>query len=1191
MRSPELWSGYGAGAACCVAFVCWAPFLPYGHTLWSWRGAPFLATSLVAGLSLLTGARKAHAEGKKAAEAGGQAQQLSAKHKGKGGGEEIEILIREAESRLGSSPLGRNGKLSNLPVILLFGPPGSGKTSVVCNSGLDPELLAGAIFQGEKVSSTRDANLWFARETVFIEAGEPAIAEPGAWNRLLRRLAHPKLQSIFSSGGQAPRAAVVCVDCEKLMDPQGARGLAEIARAFQARLREIARQLGISFPVYVVFTKLDSIRFFDNYSANLTGEDSSQILGVTLPIQSTSTGVYAEQQSRRLAAAFEELFLSLSGRRPAVLRSEFDSAKWPGIYEFPREFRKLRAAVVQFLVDLCRPAQLGEGPFLRGFYFTGFRTVMTSGPAPSGAAAPGQRAGEPSGATAIFDISNLRTNRGVMPEISGATQFFDAGSSGGQDTAAGMHAQGVQSRPVQQPVFLSHLFADVLLKDDVALGTSGASAKVSSWRRILLGAAVVALIVWSAGLIASFMGNSSLASHVRALATAIPAAELTGSQLPALSDVQKLDQLRQVVERLGSYEVNGAPWRLRWGIYAGGHIAESARKIYFNRFHALLFAEAQNSLLAGLRALPLSPGSGDAYKPAYEDLKAYLITTTHHEKSTTDFLPPVLLRAWNAGRQIDPNLEALAQQQFEFYSEALTASNPYSSEAEMTTVEHARGYLSHFAGTERIYQSMLAAASGNGKAIDFNRDFPGSAAVVVNRMTVPVAFTKQGWRFMQDAIKHPDRYFNGEEWVLGPPATSNLPSAASLQSALAARYETEYVNQWRAFLKSSSFRGYDSPADAARKLEALSGNRSPLLELFWVVSRNTSMDPFVAKAFQPVLSVVPGSFENQYVGGPNKSYVDALLGLQTSMAQLAQNPGTGSSSAAVTQISASATNARTATETIAQSFVPDSVGHVDETVRRLMLAPITSAQSVMPKPGADLNAQGRALCRQFHMLAAKYPFNPSATAQASMRDFDSFFNPVSGALMTFYNSKLSPLLAPQAGGYAAVPGAALRSNPAFVNFFNRAAAISKAVYPDHSSQARLLYTLTAYPAQGLEAVSVTIDGQTVTSTGSASAAKQFVWPGAGTPSVAVSGKLGPAEASFVSVEGPWAVFRFFLNAESWQPSAGGFILEWIPRTGSQPVTISGRPLTIRLGLNMNGAPPIFERNYLPSIGCISKVVQ
>ena len=61
--------------------------------------------------------------------------------------------------------------------------------------------------------------------------------------------------------------------------------------------------------------------------------------------------------------------------RPEYLARETRPQKLPGIYEFPREFRKLRRAMVQFLVDLCRPSQLTVGPFLRGFYFSGVRPL------------------------------------------------------------------------------------------------------------------------------------------------------------------------------------------------------------------------------------------------------------------------------------------------------------------------------------------------------------------------------------------------------------------------------------------------------------------------------------------------------------------------------------------------------------------------------------------------------------------------------------------------------------------------------------------------------------------------------------------------------------------------------------------------------------------------------------------------
>src|SRR5438270_12609439 len=104
-----------------------------------------------------------------------------------------------------------------------------------------------------------------------------------------------------------------------------------------------------------------------------------------------SGGVYGEQQTALLSAEFERLFSRLADARPEFLGRETDAAKQPGAYEFPREFRKIRSGVVQFLVDLCQPSQLTVGPFLRGFYFTGVRPVVINEVAPV-AAAPQQAA-------------------------------------------------------------------------------------------------------------------------------------------------------------------------------------------------------------------------------------------------------------------------------------------------------------------------------------------------------------------------------------------------------------------------------------------------------------------------------------------------------------------------------------------------------------------------------------------------------------------------------------------------------------------------------------------------------------------------------------------------------------------------------------------------------------------------------
>ena len=144
-----------------------------------------------------------------------------------------------------------------------------------------------------------------------------------------------------------------------------------------------------------------------------------------------SGGVYAEEETARLTADFERLFRSLADARPEFLARETDATKLPGAYEFPREFRKIRPAVVQFLVDLCRPSQLTVGPFLRGFYFTGVRPIVINEVAPGGRARRSRRRGYGSaaGATGMFHAGQAAQAAASAPPRSAPRARCRSGSS------------------------------------------------------------------------------------------------------------------------------------------------------------------------------------------------------------------------------------------------------------------------------------------------------------------------------------------------------------------------------------------------------------------------------------------------------------------------------------------------------------------------------------------------------------------------------------------------------------------------------------------------------------------------------------------------------------------------------------------------------------------------------------------
>ena len=65
-----------------------------------------------------------------------------------------------------SPKLPRAPKINNLPLVFLIGENGSVKTTTLVNSGLEPELVTGQVYQGSDIIPTRLANFFLARQTL-----------------------------------------------------------------------------------------------------------------------------------------------------------------------------------------------------------------------------------------------------------------------------------------------------------------------------------------------------------------------------------------------------------------------------------------------------------------------------------------------------------------------------------------------------------------------------------------------------------------------------------------------------------------------------------------------------------------------------------------------------------------------------------------------------------------------------------------------------------------------------------------------------------------------------------------------------------------------------------------------------------------------------------------------------------------
>ena len=132
----------------------------------------------------------------------------------------------------------------------------------------------------------------------------------------------------------------------------------------------------------------------------------------------------------------------------------------------------------------------------------------------------------------------------------------------------------------------------------------------------------------------------------------------------------------------------------------------------------------------------------------------------------------MLLKTWSANAGVDPERLQLAQEQFDFYSDELKVENPFTKQNDQTAILRARTYLKQFGDLDRVYQTMKAGAPK--ATVNFNRQVSRSAEYLVDNYDVAGPFTKDGSKFMIDAIRHPSRYVHGEAWVLGDQGTVNL---------------------------------------------------------------------------------------------------------------------------------------------------------------------------------------------------------------------------------------------------------------------------------------------------------------------------------------------------------------------------------------------------------------------------------
>ncbi len=297
-----------------------------------------------------------------------------------------------------------NISIHELPWYIIIGPPGSGKTTALINSGLRFPLAEKMGQQPLKgIGGTRNCDWWFSDDAILVDtAGRYTTqdsdkeTDSAGWSNFLGLLKkHRPRQPI--------NGAIIAISLtELIMQSESERQ--QHANQIKERLQELYDNLGIQFPVYVLLTKTDLVAGFNEYFDNLSRQERHQAWGMTFP---TSGGFESNFDINYFKDEYDALLRRLNDRLQWRMQEERDLSRRALILGFPTELASLKEMTAQFLDTAFKPSNFSKTVNLRGIFFTS-----------------GTQEGTPIDRVMGALASNFGLNRQTIPAYSGQGKSF-----------------------------------------------------------------------------------------------------------------------------------------------------------------------------------------------------------------------------------------------------------------------------------------------------------------------------------------------------------------------------------------------------------------------------------------------------------------------------------------------------------------------------------------------------------------------------------------------------------------------------------------------------------------------------------------------------------------------------------------------------------------------------------------------
>jgi type VI secretion system protein ImpL len=1034
-----------------------------------------------------------------------------------GTAQELAILQQRMDDALKLLKKARLGgderrNLYELPWYMLIGPPGSGKTTALVNSGLHFPLAAqmGAVaIRG--VGGTRNCDWWFTDEAVLLDTAgryttqdSHAQIDKAAWLGFLDLLKSQRSRRPIDG------AFVAISLSDLLLTSEAERGAH--AAAIRARIQELYSRLGVRLPIYVMLTKLDLVPGFIEFFDALSKEERAQVWGMTFTLDD---GQNNDGPLTDFLSEFALLEQRLNERLVERLQQERDPARRDLIYGFAQQFGALKQTLHAFLDGVFKPNAFEERALLRGVYFTSSTQEGSPIDRLIGAMAQGM---------------NLDRQHLARQAETGRSYFIEK-------------------------LFTAVAFAE--------RGLVGVSHKVERRRKWMARAALAATLAVVL-LVGTFWAISYRANQVY-IAQVDQKVALLGQNLQSLSPAQR-DVLEVLALLNGVRNLAGDPPHMSQGLglYQGDMLQAQSSSVY----RKLLIAVFAPRLLTRVEEQLRSGGSSDFL---FEGLKAYLMFADS-EHYDADFIKAWVALDWDQSlpRDLPPDQrQALGE-----HLQALFERHPPNAHLDHRLIDDLRRQLQQLPVAQRVYDRVKRQILPEGVA-DFRiTDIAGrDAALVISRKSgkalgdpLSGLYTAKGYRevFLAASLSQAGTLAD-EQWVLGL-NNGDRQNAVSLAGDVRRLYFQDYQRQWDALLADLDFIPITSIAQAADVLRVISGPASPLKKLLVAVAGETNLqqeERLLAEQGKRVEGEVDelkqrlGSMLGQEQTGSTATSAMADDPVTTHFAELNTfvSKGEGGSAAIdgvladmnalYVQVSAMVGASGDALLDEAKTSAGAAAARVNLNVDRqppvvqgLVKSVVSSTTNIMmggvrKQLNAAWVSDVVSIYRQ--SLSGRYPLASGSARDATLDDFGQFFG-VGGVMDNYFRKYLQSYVDTSATVWRWQPGAAqkLGINVSILQTFQRAAAIRDAFFRAGGVQPSVRFELKPVAMDAsINQFLLDLDGQQISYDHGPSRQVAMQWPNPGSIGVvrlSIS-PPSPSGRSGVTLDGPWAWFRLLEQSD------------------------------------------------------------